>query len=289
MTGLHDRLSRAGGNNATAESQRVVAKRRRILLIVIVASAIALVGAIGGCLFMMRTRGVQVEVAQMRDEVGETLTMMSLGGPNEAVAKYLPSLISTIARWNHKFQGERESFRKLDKEITQVQEMDSLGMKAERWRMELEGVSTAQRNEYWQKCIKEQIDAEQKGWPNLTHKKGTAEWVQDVWKEFWYGMRFGLFWPCSVYDSMAQLVKGGPGVQDLDFGGRLRLILFPYTLSHFTMLRLAGIVFAISGIGYLMCWIGLKTRLGWMSYVGLIYFLYLLIVAAFIICLEVMG
>lgn len=272
-----------------AASQAVAAKRRRIWFIVIVANAIALVGAIAGCLFMMRTQGVQTEVARMRDEIGETLTMMSLGGPSEAVAKFLPALIDTTGRWDRKFSARREDFRKLDDEIGQVQEMHRLGATAERWRKELEGVSPMQRNEYWQKSIKAQIEAEQKKWPNLLHKKGTTEWLQDMWKEVWFGMWHALVWPCGIYARTVEIWKGGGAIESLTFGERLRYILFPYNLSAFTMLRLAGIAFVTSAIGYLMCWIGLKTGLGWLSYTGLIYFLYLLMLAVFIVCLEVMA
>ena len=53
------------------------------------------------------------------------------------------------------------------------------------------------------------------------------------------------------------------------------------------MLRLGGIALVTSGVGYLLCWIGLKWRFGWLSYVGLLYFLYLMNVAVFIAWLEV--
>ena len=53
------------------------------------------------------------------------------------------------------------------------------------------------------------------------------------------------------------------------------------------MLRLAGIALVTSGLGYLLCWLGMKSRFGWLSYLGLIYFLYLVNVAIFIVWLEV--
>jgi hypothetical protein len=82
-------------------------------------------------------------------------------------------------------------------------------------------------------------------------------------------------------------VKGGSGIDRLEVGDRLRYILFPYRLSAFTMLRLMGITLATSVLGYLMCWFGLKSRFGWLSYAGLFYFLYLLMIALFIVFLEV--
>ena len=89
-------------------------RRRRVWQIVIGAHAVALIAAIVGCLFMMKSQGVQADVARMRDEVGETLTMMSLGGVGEAVAKHLPRLIDTTARWDRAFAAKREGFRGMD-------------------------------------------------------------------------------------------------------------------------------------------------------------------------------
>ena len=251
----------------------------------IIANAVALIATIAGCLFMIRTQGVQSDVAKMRDEVGETLTMMSLGGASEAVARYLPALISTTARWDNKFATKRESFRGMDVEINHVQAMHRLGGVAERWRKDLEGISPMQRNELWQKSIKAQIEGEQKKWPNITHQKGVAEWLMDLWKEFWFGMKQGLVWPCGIYARTAELVRGGGAFDKLGIGGRLRYILFPYRLSSFTMLRLGGITLVASGLGYLFCWLGLKSRFGALSYAGLLYFLYLLMIAVFIVWL----
>ena len=274
------------GNDAVA-ARLSAAKRRRIWKLVIVSNAIAIVATIAGCLFMMRTQGVKSDVEQMRNEVGETMTMMSLGGASEAVARYIPNLIGTTVRWERKFAGRREGFRGLDAEINQVQDMHRLGVTAERWRKELEGISPMQRNELWQKSLKAQVEAEQKKWPNRTHERGVSEWLVELGKEFWFGMRHGLFWPCSVYDSIAKLARGKYDVDRLGVGGCLRIIFFPYKLSYFTILRLTGITIAVSGIGYLMCWIGLKSRFGWLSYLGLFYFLYLINVAIFILWLEV--
>lgn len=286
MTGLRDRF--AGTDNDAVAAQIAQSRRRRVWKVVIVSNAVALIAAIAGCLFMMRTQGIHTDIAKMRDEVGETLTMMSLGGASEAVTRYLPVLIDTTARWDRKFAAKSEAFRGLDVEINQVQAMHNLGVAAERWRRELEGISPMQRNELWQKGLKAQVEGEQKKWPNLTHKKGWTEWLKDVGLEFWFGMKHGLVWPCGIYDRTAELVRGGRGIDSLGFGDRFHYILFPYySLSAFTMLRLAGIALVTTGLGYAMCWVGLKSKFGWLSYLGLIYFLYLINVAIFIVWLEV--
>ena len=288
MTGLRDRYAGpAGTGDDPVAAQLAATKRRRVWRIVIVSNAVALVAAIAGCLFLMGTQGIHADVSKMRDEVGENLTMMSLGGASEAVARHIPGLLGTTARWNRKFADRREAFRGLDVEIDQVQAMCRLGDMAERWRRELEGVSPMQRNEIWQKSIKAQVVEEQKKWPNITHEKGVSEWLRDVWLEFWYGIRQGLIWPCGAYDRIAELVRDGRALDSLDVGGCLRYVLFPYRLSAFTMLRLAGIALVTSGLGYLLCWLGMKSRFGWLSYLGLIYFLYLVNVAIFIVWLEV--
>ena len=288
---MGDYRERFAGTHSAANdavSARLAAeRRRRVWRIVIVANAVALVAAIAGCLFMVRTQGVHADIAKMRDEVGETLTMMTMNGASETVARYLPRLIDTTGRWSRKFAAKSESFRGLDKEIDQVQAMQRLGQTAERWRVELEGVSAMHRNELWQKSIKAQVEGEQKKWPNLTHRKGVSEWAVDLLKECWYGVKHGLCWPYGIYERTVEVAKGGRAIDKLNIGERLRYILFPYRLPAFTMLRLLGIAFATSGVGYLMCVIGLKSRFGWLSYVGLVYFLYLLMIALFIVYLEV--
>lgn len=273
--------------NDAVVAQIVAAKSRRIWRIVLVSNAVAILAAIAGCLFMMKSSGVKADVAQMRDEVGETLTMMTIRGASEAVSKYIPRLIDTTARWDRKFAEKREGFRGMDAEINNVQEMHRLGVTAERWLKDLEGISPMQRNEFWQKSLKAQVESEQKKWPNRTHKKGASEWLGDMGKEFWYGVKHGTLWPVGFYERTAVLVKGGGGIDKLEVGDRLRYILFPYRLSTFTMLRLLGIVLVTSAFGYLLCWIGLKSRFGWVSYLGLLYFFYLLNIALFIVWLEV--
>lgn len=288
MTGARDRFANSGGTGNEAVAARLAAaKRRRVWHIVIGANIIALLATIAGCLLMMGTQGVQADVAKMRDEVGEALTMMSLGGASEAVSRYLPALIDTTGRWERKFAAKRESFRGLDLEINQVQAMHRLGETAARWRKDLEGISPMQRNELWQKSLKAQIEGEQKKWPNRTHQRGMEEWLLDWWKDFWFGIKLGFTWPVGIYDRMVELVKGGRAIDKLGVGDRLRYVLFPYRLAYFTMLRLTGVVFTTSGLGYLLCWLGLKSRFGWLSYVGLVFFLYLIVVAGFIVCLEV--
>lgn len=286
---VSDIKNRFGGTSNDAVAANIMAaKRRRIWKIVIISNIVALIAAITGCLFMVRTQGIQADVAEMRDEVGESLTMMTLGGASEAVARHIPRLIDTTERWNRKFDSKRESFRGLDVEINHVQAMSRLTKTAERWRKELENISPMQRNDLWLKSLKSQVESEQKKWPHRVHKKGFGEWAWDFGKEFWFGLNHGALWPVGIYERTAELIKGGRGIESLEIEERLHYIMFPYRLSNFTILRLMGITLATSLLGYLMCYLGLKTRLGGLSYIGLIYFLYLLLIAIFIVYLEVM-
>ena len=232
MTGARDRFAEEGAARNDAVAARLAqGRRRRVLHIVVGAHIAALVAAIAGCLFMMRTQGIHSDVEAMRDEVGEILTMMSLGGASEAVSRHLPALIGVTARWDRKFAGRRERFRGMDAEINHVQAMHILGESAERWRRELEGVSPMQRNEVWQKSLKARVESEQKKWPNRTHQKGVSEWMLDLWKEFWFGLKHGFTWPTGIYNRTVEVVKGGSAIDRLGVGDRLRYILFPYRIS----------------------------------------------------------
>ena len=289
MSVAQDRFGRGATSNDAVTAQLAAAKRRRIWKLVIVANTMAIIAAIAGCLLMVRTQGVKAEVEDMRNEVGEHLTMMSLGGASEAIAKYLPRLITATAKWDRKFGERRENFRGLDTAIDQVQAMHRLGVTAEHWRRELEAVAPTQRGELWQKSLKAQIVAEQKKWPNRTHEKNASEWFGDLGKEFWFGLKLGFTWPVGLYDRFSQIVKGGGAIDRLELGDCIRFVLFPYRTSSFTMLRLLSIVLSTSLIGYLCCWLGLKSRFGFLSYIGLVYFLYLLNIALFILYLEIIG
>ena len=277
----------SGARERGAGTGAADARRRRVWKAVVAASALSLVAAIAGCLFMLGTRGVQADVARMRDEVGETLTMMSLGGADEAAARHLPRLVDAAARWRRAFAAQRARFRGLDAEIDQAQALERLGEAAARWRRELEGAAPARRDALWRRSLKPQIADEQKRWPNRLRRKGAAGWAREAWAEFLFGAKHGSTWPVGLCERTAELARGGCAVDRLGVGDRLRYVFFPYRLSAFTMLRLAGIACATTAIGYLLCWIGMRARFGALSYAGLLSFLYLVLVSLFIILLEV--
>ncbi|MGN0854787.1 MAG: hypothetical protein ACI4R9_04625 [Kiritimatiellia bacterium] len=288
---MNDTSYRGGGRDATGSDAVAIqlADRRRRLLwrSFAIVGVMALLASIAGCLFMFRTQGLRADLAAMREEVGEELTMMSFGGANEAVARHLPQLIDTTVRWRRKFETKRERFRGMDAEIDQVQQMHRLELAARRWLSDLEAVSPMQRTECWRNHLKAAVEAEQKKWPNRTRRRTAADCIADSAKEIWYGAKHSGMWPIGVCQRTMELAKGGNAVTSLSAGKRLRYILFPYHLSSFTTLRFAAIVLTTVALGYLLCWLGLKSRFGWLSYAGLFYFLYLLNISFFIVWLEV--
>jgi len=288
VNGTRDSFSVVGrtSNDAVA-AQIAAAWRRRLWRIVIVASVIALVAAVVGGLFMMRTQSVRKDVACMRNELGETLTSMIHGDANQAVARHLPAFVDAVGRWDRKFAERMRDFRGLDTEINAVQTAHRDGETAERWRRELENVSPTQRGALWQKSVKAQAEEMQKRYPNVEKVPGWRDWLKDIWKEFGFGLRHGLLWPVGIFQRLTELVRGGSAVSRLDFGDCLHYLIFPYRLSTFTLLCLVGIALVTVGFGYLLCWVGLKTRLSALSYVGLLYFLYLFNIAFFIVWHEV--
>ena len=123
MSAAFDRSGRQISKNDAVAAQLAAQKRRRIWKIVIGANAAAIIAAIAGCLLMVKSQGVKADVEDMRNEVGEHLTMMTLGNASEAIAKHIPKLISTTTAWDRKFAAKREDFRGLDQMIDQVQAM----------------------------------------------------------------------------------------------------------------------------------------------------------------------
>ncbi len=287
MKWTREKVAAAGtGNGDVVAAQLTRAKRRRFWHFFIAAHIIALISSIVGCLLMMRTEDLKVEITEMRNEIGETVTMMSLGDGGEALARHIPRLLDQVAHWERRFAKKRERFRGMDEEINRVQALHRLGIDAQSWRKELESVSPRQRGEYWRTRLKARVEAEQKKWPNRMRERVASDWLKDLGKEFYFGVKHGLLWPYGIYERTAELVRGGRGIESLGLGVRLRYVLFPYRLSGFTWLRLIGIMAITSAVGYLLCWLGLHSRFSGLSYVGLLYFLYLLNIALFILYLE---
>ena len=252
----------------------------------IAVSTFALLVSVVGCLFMMRSQGVREEVAEMRQDVGASLTQMQSRDPGEVFARCIPALEERLLHWKERF-ANTSRFRGMDEEINSVQAMYRLEASVQRWHAELEGVSAMQRHDTWTRLVHPQVEAEAKNWPNVIREKRSWEWGVDFGKEFGYGISHGMTWPYGVWTRLVEVVKmnGNKGAELFDY---IRYVIFPYKLSVFTFIRLAGIIGSVLGLGFLFCWLGTKFNyLSALSYLGLLYFVYLLVAALFIVWLEV--
>lgn len=278
--------SEADKRNRQVAAQLAHKRVRRFWRTAIAVAVFALLASVVGCLFMMRSQGVREEVAEMRLEVGSSLTLMLSRDPGEVFARLIPELEQRIVNWKKRF-ADTSRFRGMDEEINSVQAMFRLETSVERWRADLEGVSATQRYDTWTRLIQPQIEAEAKNWPNVIKEKRSWEWGVDFGKEFGYGLWHGVTWPYGMWTRLVEVtkMKSNKNAELFDY---IRYVIFPYKLSVFTFIRLAGIIGSVLGLGFLFCWLGTKINcLSPLSYLGLVYFVYLLVAALFILWLEV--
>jgi len=102
--------------------------------------------------------------------------------------------------------------------------------------------------------------------------------------EFLFGVKFAALWPVGIYQRAGEL-KAAEG--EVDFVEGVKYLVFPHLPSRFSLFRMAGVVLTVMLIGWLLCWLGLKTGSGILVGAGVINFVYLVNVSFIMIYLEV--
>jgi hypothetical protein len=167
-------------------------------------------------------------------------------------------------------KNERERF------IQTAMELGRLRQKTRAW---LEIMSSEREYEVWEEIVLEVLH-ERTRWPiaGVVHPPSQFS-MQTIWLDFRQGVFAGIAWPI-------QATSRTIGTKPRQYGV-LRRIFFPY--SRYSAMRaglIAGFGLAALATGYALCWLGGHLQYNILGYLGLLYFLYLLI---FAVCLLVAG
>lgn len=97
------------------------------------------------------------------------------------------------------------------------------------------------------------------------------------------GLLEGVCWPFKTGKRAWECWKlGAPPVP---FGKKLRYVVFPWTLAAMSFPWLLGLGFMASAVGYFLCWLGMKADSLFLSFLGLLYFLFIVVVVVCIFLL----
>jgi len=144
--------------------------------------------------------------------------------------------------------------------------------RVEHWQSRLEQEDRSQRGQLWETLVVEVLI-------ERTRMSGERRMVsprrfrpRDTWRYFEQGVNIATLWPWRVVQGISN--RGGS-----DYG-LFRRITFPYgSRSGLNIIHVAGFGVASLLLGYGLCWLG--TRHGWalIGYLGLGYFVYMIVFA----------
>lgn len=97
------------------------------------------------------------------------------------------------------------------------------------------------------------------------------------------GLLEGVCWPFRMGKRAWECLR--PGAFAIPFGRRFRYIVFPWTLAALSFPWLLGLGFMAAAVGYFLCWLGMKADSLFLSFLGLLYFLFIVVVVVCIFLL----
>lgn len=89
------------------------------------------------------------------------------------------------------------------------------------------------------------------------------------------GFLVGAGWPFRVVDRGIATVRYGVIAVDSIF-------FSPVRYSYYFTMNLIGVAVGSVTMGYGFCWLGMRWHRAWLSYIGLLYFFYLVAFGAYV-------
>ncbi len=255
---------------------------QRVILWIVVFGVMTLLAA--GLLSYERPTVID-ELNTLEAEVGAMLAQLADSSPRHA-----PSLVAQVNRRLARMH-ERLMKRTLqadtrlltNQEVDQIErildDMGRLRLRMREWEQRLDKATDATLDEVWVAIV---IDVlrERAIWPfaAMPSMRSRIE-ALDHWRTFRQGLVLGGAWPVRVIRNAV----AGP----TNRYGRVRRMFFPFgTHSPLRVLHVLGFGLAAIGVGYACCWIGLWRNNASMSFIGLIYFLYVIVFGICLISLQ---
>ena len=271
--------------NAYGESAETAVERpfRRMLRVYcLVAAALVVVG--GVALGWASSRTVDARLRKMEADASR-LIADALDSPARDVIGVLENGRETMDRW-------RESLRTIGPETTVRQDRILLRMYAfqsnaiPRWIGMLgpqEGkVADLFPFEERYNRFRTELLAERDEWPPPPAPGFTLVVSEGVSRAL-DGILEGVCWPFRAGKRAWECYR--PGAPAVSFGKKMRYIVFPWTLFALSFPWLIGLGFMAAAVGYFLCWLGMKADSLFLSFLGLLYFLFIVVIVVCIFLL----
>jgi BMFP domain-containing protein YqiC len=150
-------------------------------------------------------------------------------------------------------------------------ELARLKGRVQEWEARLRETPKTRREEVWIKTMVEVL-GERNRWPIAgVVRAPTSLWKRHLWSDLEEGVGIGVLWPVRA-------VVHAVGKRPAGYG-RVRYMLFPYGRTALRSLHVVGFGLISIGLGYGLCWIGMRLNNAQLSYMGLIYFIYVIVFA----------
>lgn len=162
-----------------------------------------------------------------------------------------------------------------------LNETDALRERVDAWRCQLRETPVGKaREDAWTDIIVG-ILKERGRWPlayNTTNPPPQFRPFR-ILREFRQGIEIGALWPLHTVQRMIQQCPASYGF--------FRRMIFPYGgNAGFRWTHIVGIGFASVVMGYGLCWLGMRHNRAFASYLGLFYFIHMIVFGVGLLCLR---
>lgn len=266
------------------ETGKEARSRRRFWIVVLVASIAGVAVLSAGCLLLLGRPSIEEGLADMENDIGRDMLELSIASASRGL-DMIPKIRAKAEKWTGDL-GRLGDFRRRDQDIDRVQKLRPLIQKADRWETALSSVPPGNRAEAWQR-LKFEIAAEAQSWPVVAVPESPRHFFN--WRFVLEGAKLGALWPAGFARRGYRVANEGlRGVGGLDSLSALRYVFHPYGKWSFEMTHLLGFGLAAIGMGYLLCWTGMRVNFAGLSYLGVAYFLYVVFFATMFLSLGLL-
>lgn len=254
--------------------------RRFFRIFCLVAALLVLGGA--GVVSWQRAHSLSAKLEAMESDVSrmlaDALDAQNAGELPERVDRGL----SLCSAWRKRFRSaDPGPDRKLADKLFRLNDLEETSLP--RWRRILvvqEGGPWDMPLEERRKLVRREMLAEQEKWPEPPPPPLKIVLSDGIGK-FSDGAVVGISWPWES-GRRAFFAWTVENARTAPASWKLRYAFFPWRLGNFSFAWILGFGALAAATGYFLCWFGMKSNSAFLSFFGLVYFLYMVV---FVVCL----
>jgi len=221
----------------------------------------------------------------LQNEIKTSLVRVSRSRVQEAKSelsalhRHLRSRHADLDRHFRTHQSRSHSSEEQSRLRQVFEELGLLQKRVDGWRRKLEEAPLSEKKTVWVGIVVD-IVRERKRWPlvgaiHVPRMFGATR----HWWAFRHGFSLGALWPLHSVRGARQPHPAGYGI--------VRRTLFPYGRNAgFRTAHIAGMALSAGLLGYCLVWLGAHRNSAWASYSGLLYFAYMIVFGACLLCLH---